>query len=194
MDRVELRKGVILAEERTFTQDPAFALRAIVDIALRALSPAVNDPTTAVQALDGIDALLIEFAARDLERGRITGEDGALRLVYPNMVWEDVLDLSLTEIRHYGADTPQIARRCALCSSAWPSTLPRRAAPRSTTISGDSTPRCAPRIPTRWSARTRRPRTTSASAAATTEGRWPGANSPEARRRPRDAVRCSARR
>jgi uncharacterized membrane protein len=111
VDRVELRKGVILAEERTITQDPAFALRAIVDIALRALSPAVNDPTTAVQALDGIDTLLLEFAARDLERGRITGEDGALRLVHPNMVWEDLLDLSLTEIRHYGADTPQIARR-----------------------------------------------------------------------------------
>jgi uncharacterized membrane protein len=82
-----------------------------VDIALRALSPAVNDPTTAVQALDGIDALLMEFAARDLERGRITGEDGALRVVYPNMVWEDLLDLSLTEIRHYDAETPQIARR-----------------------------------------------------------------------------------
>jgi uncharacterized membrane protein len=111
VDRAELRKGVILAEERTFTQDPAFALRAIVDIALRALSPAVNDPTTAVQALDGIDTLLMEFSARYLERGRIAGEDGALRLVYPNMVWEDVLDLSLTEIRHYGADTPQIARR-----------------------------------------------------------------------------------
>jgi len=111
VDRVELSKGVILAEERTITQDPAFALRALVDIALRALSPAVNDPTTAVQALDGIDALLMEFAARDLERGRIAGEDGALRLVYPNMVWEDLLDLSLTEIRHYGADTPQIARR-----------------------------------------------------------------------------------
>jgi uncharacterized membrane protein len=102
---------VILAEERTITQDPAFALRAIVDIALRALSPAVNDPTTAIQALDAIDTLLMEFAARDLERGRITSEDGALRLVYPNMVWGDLLDLSLTEIRHYGADTPQIARR-----------------------------------------------------------------------------------
>jgi uncharacterized membrane protein len=111
VDGVELGKGVILAEERTITQDPAFALRAIVDIALRALSPAVNDPTTAVQALDGIDALLMELAARDLERGRITGEDGALRVVYPNMVWEDLLDLSLTEIRHYGAETPQIARR-----------------------------------------------------------------------------------
>ena len=90
---------------------PGLSLRAIVDIALRALSPAVNDPTTAVQALDGIDTLLMEFAARDLERGRITSEDGALRLVYPNMVLGDLLDLSLTEIRHYGADTPQIARR-----------------------------------------------------------------------------------
>jgi uncharacterized membrane protein len=53
----------------------------------------------------------MEFAARDLQRGRITGEDGALRVVSPNMVWKDLLDLSLTEIRHYGAETPQIARR-----------------------------------------------------------------------------------
>jgi uncharacterized membrane protein len=120
---------VILSEERTITQDPAFALRAIVDIALRALSPAVNDPTTAVQALDGIDALLMDLAARDLERGRIAGEDGALRLVYPNMVWEDLLDLSLTEIRHYGADAPQIARRmrALLLSLAEQAPAPRRA-------------------------------------------------------------------
>ena len=169
VDRAELRKGVILAEERTITQDPAFALRAIVDIALRALSPAVNDPTTAVQALDGIDALLMEFAARDLERGRITGEDGALRLVYPNMVWADVLDLSLTEIRHYGVDTPQIARRLRALLLGLAEQAPRRGAPRSTTISRASTSPCARPIPTRWSARTPRPRTTSASAAATTE-------------------------
>ena len=162
---------MILAEERTITQDPAFALRAIVDIALRALSPAVNDPTTAVQALDGIDTLLMEFAARDLERGRITGEDGALRLVYPNMVWADLLDLSLTEIRHYGADTPQIARRMRALLLGLAEQAPAARAPRrSTTTSRGSTPRCAPPTPTPRSARTPRPRTTSASAAATTDG------------------------
>jgi uncharacterized membrane protein len=111
VDRADLRRGAILAEERTFAQDPAFCLRAIVDIALRALSPAVNDPTTAVHAVDGIEMLLVELAGRDLERGRISDETGRLRLVYPNMAWPDLLDLSLTEIRRYGADSPQIARR-----------------------------------------------------------------------------------
>ena len=92
-------------------QDPAFALRAIVDIALRALSPAVNDPTTAVQALDGLDVLLLDLARRDLDRRRIADEGGRLRLVYANPGWSELLDLALTEIRHYGTGSPQIPRR-----------------------------------------------------------------------------------
>ena len=106
-----LRGLFVIGEERTIEQDPAFALRILVDIAIRALSPAVNDPTTAVQGLDGVDALLLELSRRRLERSQITDEYGALRLVDPNPGWVDLLDLSLTEIRHYGADTPQIARR-----------------------------------------------------------------------------------
>lgn len=108
---VELRRSALIADERTVTQDPAFAIRALVDIALRALSPAVNDPTTAVQVVDGIEELLIELSSRDLARGRLTDHEGHLRLVYPNPGWDVLLDLSLTEIRHYGADAPQIARR-----------------------------------------------------------------------------------
>jgi uncharacterized membrane protein len=111
LDERELRRAAIVAEERTITQDPAFAIRAIVDIALRALSPAVNDPTTAVQVLDALDRMLIELSFRRLERGRISDRDGQLRLVYPNPGWAEVLDLALTEIRHYGANSPQIARR-----------------------------------------------------------------------------------
>lgn len=111
LDAGELRRAALLDEERTLRQDPAFAIRAIADLALRALSPAVNDPTTAVQALDGIDELLHALAHRDLERRQIADEDGRLRLVYPNPGWCELLDLSLTEIRRYGADSPQIARR-----------------------------------------------------------------------------------
>jgi uncharacterized membrane protein len=111
VDAAELRRAALLAEERTIAQDPAFALRALVDVALRALSPAVNDPTTAVQVLDGIEELLIELGARDLERGAITDSLGTLRLVYPNRTWTELLDLAVTEIRVYGADSPQIARR-----------------------------------------------------------------------------------
>ena len=62
----EVLKAFTVGEERTFEQDPAFALRLLADIALRALSPAVNDPTTAVQALDGMDGLLRALATRDL--------------------------------------------------------------------------------------------------------------------------------
>jgi len=111
VDLAELRRSAILTDERTIAQDPAFAIRAIVDTGLRALSPAVNDPTTAVQALDGLETLLIALAGRDLQRGRIADAEGRLRLLYPTPRWVELLDLAITEIRHYGADTPQIARR-----------------------------------------------------------------------------------
>lgn len=111
LDVDDLRRAAILAEERTITQDPAFAIRALVDVALRALSPAVNDPTTAVHVLDGINELLVELAPLDLERGRIGDEQGTVRLVCPNPSWTELLDLSITEIRVYGANSPQIARR-----------------------------------------------------------------------------------
>ncbi len=107
----ELARSVVLADERTITLDPAFAIRTIVDIALRSLSPAVNDPTTAVQALDALEELLHLLARRDLESGRVHDADGALRLVYPVAGWDELLGLALTEVRHYGADTPQVARR-----------------------------------------------------------------------------------
>ncbi len=111
LDVADVRRSAILEEERTIAQDPAFAIRAIVDTALRALSPAVNDPTTAVQAIDALETLLTALAGRDLRRGRLADADGRLRLIYPTPTWVELLELSLTEIRHYGADTPQIARR-----------------------------------------------------------------------------------
>jgi uncharacterized membrane protein len=111
LDARELQRAAIFTDERTIAQDPAFAIRAIVDVALRALSPAVNDPTTAVQALDGLDVVLHDLAPRDLDRRSFTDEDGRLRFTYPNPGWRELLDLSLTEIRLYGTSSPQIARR-----------------------------------------------------------------------------------
>jgi hypothetical protein len=87
------------------------------------------------------------------------------------MVWEDLLDLSLTEIRHYGADTPQIARRVRALLLGRAEQAPAARRHELATTSRGSTPRCAPPTPTRRSARTPRPLTTSASAAATTDRR-----------------------
>lgn len=111
VDREQLFRSAIIAEERTLTQDPAFAIRTIVDIALRALSPAVNDPTTASQALDTLEPILHRLATRNLGTGFVHDDDGTARVAYPAATWVDLLDLSLTEIRHYGADAHQVARR-----------------------------------------------------------------------------------
>jgi uncharacterized membrane protein len=100
-----------LGPERTMEQDPAFGFRQIVDIAVRGLSPAINDPTTAVQCLDHLHDLLRNLAGRPFRSGRLGDEDGKLRLVVPPPSWEDYLDLALDEIRHYGATSIQVARR-----------------------------------------------------------------------------------
>ncbi len=63
-----LRQQFALGRERTIEQDPAFAMRILVDIAIKALSPAINDPTTAVQVLDHVEALLGDLARTEAAR------------------------------------------------------------------------------------------------------------------------------
>ncbi len=106
-----LQRSVALGVERTLEQDPQFAFRIIVDIAAKALSPAINDPTTGVLALDQIHRLLETVAGRELDTGRIVDEKGELRLAFRTPDWEDFVALSLTEIRQFGRESIQIVRR-----------------------------------------------------------------------------------
>lgn len=106
-----LRRLVKLGAERTFEQDPKYAIRLLVDIAIKALSPAINDPTTAVQALDQVEDLLLRLARRSLSAGRGRDREGTLRLVFPVPSWEDFLVLAFDEIRFYGASSIQVMRR-----------------------------------------------------------------------------------
>lgn len=111
IDEEALREAFTLGEERTFDQDPKYAIRLLVDIAIRALSAAINDPTTAVQALDQIEDLLRRLGRRRLEIGAIYDGEGNLRLVTPHPSWEDFLALAFDEIRVYGAGSVQVMRR-----------------------------------------------------------------------------------
>jgi len=107
-----LRGMVALGEERTIEQDVAFALRILVDIAIRALSPAVNDPTTAVQVLGALEDLLLLIGESDLEgRGTLRDARGDARVLIGARRWNDLLDLALTEVRDYGASSTQVTRR-----------------------------------------------------------------------------------
>jgi uncharacterized membrane protein len=106
-----LCRSVAVGQERTLEQDPAFAFRILVDIANKGLSPAINDPTTAVLALDQIHYLLREVGQRHLDDERVRDKTGRLRLVYRTPDWEDFVFLAVTEIRHFGSTSIQIARR-----------------------------------------------------------------------------------
>ena len=100
-----------VGQERTPEQYPTFAFRIMVDIANKALSPAINDPTTAVLALDQIHSLLRKVGNRRLDDGRVRDAAGRLRLMYRTPDWEDFVCLAVTEIRHFGGASIQIARR-----------------------------------------------------------------------------------
>jgi len=107
----QLQASVALGSERTLEQDPTFAFRILVDIAIKALSPAINDPTTAVLAIDQLHRLLRMVGLRQVGREEFCDRDGELRLIFRTPDWEDFMHLACTEIRHYGAGSVQVMRR-----------------------------------------------------------------------------------
>lgn len=106
-----LRAGIVLSEERTADQDIGFGLRQLVDIAGKALSPGVNDPTTAIQVIDQLHDLLRRLAARPLPPLRRTTSDGRLAVLVPTPDFETYLVLAVEEIAHYGSDSARLQNR-----------------------------------------------------------------------------------
>jgi uncharacterized membrane protein len=125
----DLRKAVRTGVERTFEQDPKYSIHLLADIAVRALSPAVNDPSTAVQALDQIEDLLLRLGHRRLEIGEIRDNAGRLRLVILVPTWEDFLELAFSQIRSYGATSIQVMRRMKALLSDLIVALPKERLP-----------------------------------------------------------------
>lgn len=104
-------RALRFGEQRTIDQDPKYALRLLVDIAIRALSPAINDPTTAVMALDRLEDLLRLLVNREMVREHFYDEKKNLRVICQSPEWADFLGLAVDEIRFYGASSIQISRR-----------------------------------------------------------------------------------
>lgn len=97
--------------ERTSVQDVAFGFRQLVDVAVRALSPGINDPTTAVHALGHLSALLCRLAGRNLSPRWLADDNGTgrVRLALPS--FEGLLDLAIAQPRLYGVKDPAVAGR-----------------------------------------------------------------------------------
>jgi uncharacterized membrane protein len=125
----KLRGAVAFGPERTIEQDSTFAFRVIVDIGIKALSKAINDPTTAVVAIDQLHRLLRNVGGRDLRNEQIIDGGGQLRVIFPTPNWEDFVQLSFREIRLYGAENFQIARRLRAMIDNLMQTLPESRRP-----------------------------------------------------------------
>jgi len=124
IDDHQLRAAVAFGSERTLEQDPTFAFRILVDIAIKALSPAINDPTTAVLAIDQLHRLLRLVGLRHLREEEIRDKAGELRLVFRTPNWEDFVHLACTEIRLFGGGSIQIMRRMRSMLENLTQTLP----------------------------------------------------------------------
>jgi uncharacterized membrane protein len=119
-----LRGCVVFGSERTLEQDPLFAFRILVDIAIKALSAAINDPTTAVLAIDQLHRVLRSAGRRHLRTNDILDDAGNLRVIFRTPDWIDFVHLAFSEIRFYGASNLQIARRLRAMIINLANTLP----------------------------------------------------------------------
>lgn len=108
IDHEAVRAAITVGSERSMEQDPAFGLRQLVDIAIRALSPGTNDPTTATMAVDAIHDLLGRLGQRAIPGPLRVGADGALRIIVPTRTWDDLVRLATDEIIDYGATARQV--------------------------------------------------------------------------------------
>ncbi|MFC9590842.1 DUF2254 family protein [Streptomyces sp. NPDC056944] len=104
----EVLTTVVGDVERAFHQDPMLAFRLLSDIGLRALSPAINDPATAVQVLDATEGLLRLIAPGDLGDRSIADEAGAVRVVLRLPSWEDFLRVGLDDMCRAASDAPMV--------------------------------------------------------------------------------------
>jgi len=112
--------------ERTAAQDVAFGLRQLTDVATKALSPGINDPTTAVHALSHSSALLCELVGRDLGPRLLRDAENRGRVVLQRPDLADLLELAVAQPRRYGAADPDVLARLLvlLRELAWSAALP----------------------------------------------------------------------
>jgi uncharacterized membrane protein len=110
-DDADLLRSIALANERTLTHDFAFGIRMLVDVGVRAVSPAMADPTTTIQAVDRIHDLLRQLVCRPFPSGLIADDSGVTRLVLPTITWAGYVRLAVDELRRDAARSLQVTRR-----------------------------------------------------------------------------------
>ncbi len=115
-----------LGSQRSMQQDVGFGVQQLVDIAVRALSPGVNDPTTATQCIDRLTQVLVAVGENEPPPAVMADEDGAPRLALAFPGFLELLQQAFEQVRHYGADAPVVVRHLALALRILRQSLPPR--------------------------------------------------------------------
>ncbi|AWK74922.1 hypothetical protein CBI38_28520 [Rhodococcus oxybenzonivorans] len=109
--REQVTRSLGTGLERTATQDIGYGLRQLVDVAIRALSPGINDPTTAIHALSSCSSLLCELSGYQLGPVTLDDDAGITRVRLQRPTWPELLDLVCSQPRRYGAQDPVVLGR-----------------------------------------------------------------------------------
>ena len=125
-----VRDAIRTGFERTSAQDLSLGLRQLADVALKALSPGINDPTTAVHALGRSSALLAELAGREIGSRALRDEDNAVRVVLVRPDLADLLELAVAQPARYATESPPVMCRLftLLAELGWTCRLHQREA------------------------------------------------------------------
>jgi len=107
----ELRSVFDIGPTRTMQQDVEFGVIQIVDIALKAISSAVNDPSTAITCVDQLGRILIRFVSRNAPVSLLCEPPHVVRAIVPWIGTESLLDTAFEQIRHYSASDIAVSLR-----------------------------------------------------------------------------------
>ncbi|OPX09910.1 DUF2254 domain-containing protein [Mycobacterium sp. AT1] len=113
VDRLQaaIRSSIGIGYERTGAQDVGYGLRQLTDVANKALSPGINDPTTAVHALGHVSAILCQLAGRDLRPVVLRDRDDVARVFLRRSGFDEMVDAAISQPRRYGSSDPQVMAR-----------------------------------------------------------------------------------
>lgn len=107
----KMNAAFVLGNQRTAAQDVEFSFQQLVEIAVRALSPGINDPFTAIACVDRLGSALCRLARRDLPSPLRFDEQGRLRLVAPGSTFAGIVDTAFNQIRQGARSNPAVAIR-----------------------------------------------------------------------------------
>ena len=103
-----VRATVMVGESRTLQQDMAYGVRQLSDVALKAMSPGINDPTTAHDAISHLGTVLADLLRRRPPPGRLTGEEGLVLLLPHATTHEQLVGIAFDEVRIASAEQPTV--------------------------------------------------------------------------------------